>query len=306
MLHGRLVILRSGRQRITCNGFWLSVIANRRETIVVPFRSVRSLYPLALAEGEGIGTAYEYFAKRLVLARWLARLPRPERLLIAGLPEKYGSSLDFFLLAQEMGVASVLVIDDRPSAIEKIRQSLAAAQASGELARVQPQYVLVTDLSRLNEVSDGFDLCLGSEVLQRLGTLSRQNYVARLAQLASALALFAPNADDPNHTTLSGLSGLRLTELQALVEPGLPVHTGYVDMPPFPPGMTRSAEKRNRAAHSRLEGLAMWGLGYYARLETYFPSEWRRRHSHIVCAFIEKKEMSPDVNSKCARLRAAP
>ena len=33
--------------------------------------SIKTLYPLALAEGEGVGTAYEYFTKRLHLVRWL-------------------------------------------------------------------------------------------------------------------------------------------------------------------------------------------------------------------------------------------
>ena len=74
---------------------------------MLPFRTIKSLYPLALAEGEGVGTAYEYFAKRLVLSSWLAKLPTVRRLIIAGLPEKYGSSLDFLLIAQEMGVASL-------------------------------------------------------------------------------------------------------------------------------------------------------------------------------------------------------
>jgi len=99
----------------------------------LPRRSISSLYPLALAEGEGLGTAYEYYAKRLVLAQWLAGLPLPRRLLIAGLPEKYGSSLDFFLLAQDLAATEVVVIEDRPAALEKCRQSLAAAQPLGEL-----------------------------------------------------------------------------------------------------------------------------------------------------------------------------
>ena len=65
-------------------------------------RSIKSLYPLALAEGEGVGTAYEYFAKRLHLARWLKGTKPPQHILIAGLPEKYGASLDFMLLASEV------------------------------------------------------------------------------------------------------------------------------------------------------------------------------------------------------------
>ena len=71
---------------------------------MLPLRSISSLYPLALAEGEGIGTAYEYYAKRLVLARWLASLRPPQRLLIVRLPEKCGKSLDFILLARDWAV----------------------------------------------------------------------------------------------------------------------------------------------------------------------------------------------------------
>ncbi len=37
--------------------------------------SIKTLYSLALAEGEGVGTAYEYFAKRLILASWLNGKP---------------------------------------------------------------------------------------------------------------------------------------------------------------------------------------------------------------------------------------
>lgn len=51
-----------------------------------------------------IGTAYGYYAKCLVLARWLPSLRVPQRLLIVRLPEKCGKSLDFFLLALDCAV----------------------------------------------------------------------------------------------------------------------------------------------------------------------------------------------------------
>jgi len=140
---------------------------------MLPLRSINSLYPLALAEGEGLGTAYEYYAKRLVLARWLASQRPPRRLLIAGLPEKYGSSLDFFLLAQDLAVTEVVVIEDRPWALEKCRQSLAAAQAIGELTGIRPQYVPVTEMGLTDGLTGEFDMCLGSEVLQRLDATGR-------------------------------------------------------------------------------------------------------------------------------------
>jgi hypothetical protein len=254
---------------------------------MLPPRSISSLYPLALAEGEGIGTAYEYYAKRLVLARWLARVRPPRRLLIAGLPEKYGSSLDFFLLAQDLAVTKVVVIEDRPWALEKCRESLAAARAIGELTRIRPQYVPVTEMGLTDELSGEFDMCLGSEVLQRLEATGRRQYVSSFANLAPVLALFVPNGDNSSHRVISGLSGLSLNELRALVErEGVSATCGYVDMPPFPPGLTRSATQRERAANRKLERFAMRALGYYARLETYFPSRWRRLHSHIAYAFV--------------------
>jgi len=254
--------------------------------------SIKSLYPLALAEGEGIGTAYEYYAKRRTLARWLPKLGRPRNMLIAGLPEKYGSSLDFFLVAQDISAGKVVVVDDRPHALDKLRHSLAEAQAAGELTSIYPEYLRVAEMARLDELSGDFDLCLGSEVLQRMKKGGRHDYVERLCRLAPAIGLFAPNGGNASHTNLSGLSGMTLSELQDLGESaGSLVEAGYVDMPPFPPGLTRSAEQRKRATAGRLEGLAMNGLGYYARLESCFPSAWRRSHSHIVYAFIEKKAL---------------
>ncbi len=273
---------------------------------MLPFRSIKSLYPLALAEGEGIGTAYEYFAKRLAMARVLAKLPRPRSVLIAGLPEKYGSSLDFFLLAQEVSATKVVVVDDRPLALDKMRKSLAEARRFGELIHVQPQCLQVTEMAQLEELSGLFDLCLTSEVLQRLAAASRDDYVERLGRLASAVALFAPNADNSSHTSLSGLSGIGLNELRTLVEPaGLLVDMGYVDMPPFPPGLTRSAEQRKRAVAGRLEGLAMGGLRYYAHSESYFPSRWRRRHSHIVYAFVETRLAHDELRPSSASAETA-
>lgn len=239
--------------------------------------SIKSLYAPALAEGEGVGTAYEYYAKRLVLSRWLAF--RPQTMLVAGLPQKYGSSLDFLLLAAEMG-AAVTVVDERPFALQKMEQSLAAWQAAGWLPSFRAQSVAVTALPALENVADSFDLAIASEVLQRLARDEQRAYVARLTQLAPAVALFAPNADNPAHTDLSGLSGLTLAELRALLPPG--AETGYIDMPPFPPGVVRSEEQRAQAGSGRLEALAMWGLAYYARLERFLPQPVRRKQSHIV------------------------
>ncbi len=250
--------------------------------------SIKSLYVLTLAEEEGVGTAYEYFAKRLVLGRWLKSRPKPRSLLVAGLPEKYGSSLDFLQIAQELGTA-VTIIDERPFALEKVQKSLAAAQREGWLTAVQPQFIPVHHLADLGEISPDFDLCLASEVLQRLAIGDRASYVAHLQRLATHIALFAPNGDNSAHTEISGLSGLRLDELQTLLQTGKLTNwqTGYIDMPPFPPGITRSDEQREQATSGKMEAFAMWGLGFYARLEHFLPTAVRQKKSHIVYALLK-------------------
>ncbi len=261
--------------------------------------TIKDLYTLALAEREGMGTAYEYYAKRLALGRWLKDRPRPASILIAGLPEKYGASLDFLLLAGELG-AAVTVVDERPAALARLRGALAALDGSS-LPLARP-VCLLADLPRLAGLAGRFDLAMSSEVLQRLAAAERPAYVAALRGRAAALALFAPNADNPAHTNRSGLAGLRLGEMSALTQAtadrrlptaageaavgGRPsaVVSGYIDMPPFPPGITRSDEQREQATQGAFEAVVMGGLRGYAHAERFLPGAIRRRQSHIVFA----------------------
>lgn len=250
--------------------------------------SIKSLYTPALAEGEGVGTAYEYFAKRLALGAWLRERPFPiRRLLIAGLPQKYGASLDFVLLGMELG-AEILVVDERPSALGKVQQSLAAAQADGWLPHAKLQTRLVAHLPKMAELPETFDLVVASEVLQRLPAMEQRLYLRRLHERGTAVALFAPNADNSAHTDLSGLAGVTLPQLQGWVGQlagATAVQTGYIDMPPFPPGIVRDEAQREQASSGLFEATAMWGLGFYARIERLLPQRVRRRYAHIVYAF---------------------
>ena len=267
--------------------------------------TIKDLYALALAEGEGMGTAYEYYAKRLALGRWLKARPRPASILVAGLPEKYGASLDFLLLAGELG-AAVTVVDDRPAALDRLRGALDRPQRSSETSEVWAVFprpvCLLADLPHLATLTGRFDLAVSSEVLQRLAAAERPAYVAALRARADALALFAPNADNPAHTGRSGLAGLQLDEMSALMQATAdrrpptaagevavggrqsPVVSGYIDMPPFPPGITRSDEQREQATQGAFEAVVMGGLRVYAHGERLLPGALRRRQSHIVYA----------------------
>jgi hypothetical protein len=246
--------------------------------------SIKTLYGLALAEEEGVGTAYEYYAKRLVLARWLKDLPPPQQILIAGLPQKYGASLDFIQLAAELD-ARVTVVDERPGPLEKLAVCLARAREQGWFPDLMVETVLVTDLRQMSELSGKFDLALSSEVLQRVATDKRSGYLSGLSSRAGGLAIFCPNAGNSAHTNISGLSGLSVEELGALLT-GLEARVGYIDMPPFPPGITRSEEQREQATSGKMEAAVMFALDYYARMERFLPRALRSRQSHIVYALL--------------------
>jgi hypothetical protein len=145
---------------------------------------------------------------------------------------------------------------------------------------------LAGSLSGLDELHGRFDLALSSEVLQRMEPAEREPYVGRLLELAPRVALFAPNFENEAHVGRSGLGSLGVDDLRRLVEKqataGAEIRSGYLDIPPFPPGITRTSSQRQGAASGRIEALAMWGLGIYARAERLLPPAARRRWAHIV------------------------
>ncbi len=246
--------------------------------------SIKTLYGLALAEDEGVGTAYEYYAKRLVLDRWLTRLTPPRQILIAGLPQKYGVSLDFIQLAAELN-ARVTIVDERPRALDKFEGCLARARQQGWFPDLVTRTVLVVNLGQMGELAGQFDLALSSEVLQRIATDQRPAYLSGLRSRAGALAIFCPNVANSAHTNISGLSGLSIEALGALFA-GSEAKVGFIDMPPFPPGITRTEEQREQATSGKMESAVMFGLNYYARMERFLPQALRKRQSHIVYALL--------------------
>lgn len=252
---------------------------------MLPTLSLRMLYPLALTEGEGMGMAYEYFVRRRLLRKWLGSRPHPQRLLIAGLPEKYGFSLDFFLMAQEWS-AELVVVDERPQRLEKCRKAVAAAQRQGYFHNLDPVYLPVSDLVHLPELTQSFDLALCGELIQRIPPEWFPRYWSTVWECARAVAFFAPNADNPAHATYSHLHGVYLNDMKTVefLAQNAQVEIGYMDMPPFPPGVTRSAAQREDVLTGQYNAFWVWLLEWYARLEPHFSARWSRGRAHTVYA----------------------
>jgi hypothetical protein len=257
--------------------------------------SIKSLYPINLIEGEGVGTSYEYYAKLRKLKKFVRSIGRPKRILIAGLPEKYGLSMDFFLLGQ-MLQAETVAIDERPDVLQRVRTALLTIKYRdlfNDTNIVLMRADSIADFNNDNGLfKEKFDLALSSEVLQRLDG-AQETYISSLKKAAKNFAVFAPNRGNESHATLSGLKGIYLEELLKHCSGGSSDETiydyGYIDMPPFPPGVTRSQEKREQAAESRLESSLMKGLEIYSLCENLIPKFIKKKIAHIVYIMVKSQ-----------------
>jgi hypothetical protein len=240
--------------------------------------SIRELYAYAVSEGEGVGTAYEYYVKRRIMRSVLRGLRPGARVLIAGLPEKYGTSLDFVLAAFEQR-AHVLVVDDRQTALDRARNAIGALGAG--FAGLEIAYRLLDSLAELERLPR-HDVVLSCEVIQRLSPAAQAEYGRAIVALGPRGVVFAPNAENGSHTAISGLAGLDRDTLRALM--GRHVEVGFTDLPPFPPGIMRTPSQRTRASRGAVEGIGMWGLQVYSAAEPWLPNAVKRRVAHIVYA----------------------
>jgi hypothetical protein len=248
---------------------------------------IKSLYAINLVEGEGVGTAYEYHVKLRKLRKFVNSIENPKKVLIAGLPEKYGLSMDFLLFAQ-MLQAETVVVDERSKALERGENAYRNVKDSGYFNDITVNFIKIDEISGLSHQSfkDGqFDIALSSEVYQRLDG-AQETYISNLKRISKNFAVFAPNGGNESHARFSGLKSVYLMDLLKSCKKGQPEHAiydyGFLDMPPFPPGLNRSKEKRNQVAESRIETFLMKGLEIYCLGEYLFPKFVKKKIAHIV------------------------
>jgi hypothetical protein len=247
--------------------------------------SVKSLYPLALLEGEGMGTAYEYSVKIALLERVAQMCGTLKRVLIGGLPEKYGLDLGVALFAASHK-CEIMVVDPRPDSLVAFAGLI--LRLSGAIEGMDAEQIeteLVDSLAQpVDEDSPTFDLWISTSAIQRLDADALESYLDQVRSHTRYAVLFAPNKGNAAHLTISGLDGFHLSSLFALcTRAGLQVlESGYLDLPPFPPGIRRSEEAKAKASTSLLARLAMVMLEGWGRIERHLPGGLKRRHSHLV------------------------
>ncbi len=253
---------------------------------------MRALYEIALEEREGLGTAYEYYVKLRLLNRFAAP-GRPKSILILGLPERYGFSMDFLRFAGRLG-ARVTVLDERPERLEEHARIADRLVARGLLSAGKVDRRAAADWASAGEQ---YDLGLSCEVLQRLGPEAREAFARTLAVSCRQFAVFAPNAGNAAHVGLSGLKTVAPEDLVGLLRSAgaAPEDSGLLDCPPFPPGLHMIAPVSPGSGGAPRSGLSDGlkkqvmrsvapFLTPFAHLERRYPSSVRSRYSHIVWA----------------------
>lgn len=215
------------------------------------------LYELALSEGEGLGTAYEYYVKLRLLNRYLDG-KQIRTALIYGLPEKYGYSLDFFYFCKQKNII--------PDLFEKRKSKIS------ELQKIRSD-----KFNLISKICKSYDLTLSCEVLQALNESEKNIIFEDLRKYGKNIIIFVPNKSNKGHHNISGLNGFTLKGLRKMLPNAM--RFGYIDMPPFPPGIRKKKKIKNKIFINLLEK--------YSNLEAIFPRKLKKKFSHMIYAIKE-------------------
>lgn len=219
------------------------------------------LYELALMEEEGLGTAYEYASKYKILKQYLDS----KKVLIYGLPEKYGFSLDFLYFLNEHG-CEVHVYEEKKEKLDKYCTILQVLEKKGVISR-KP---LIVD--KIREV---YDVIFSSEVIQQFDSKRLQEYFNNVKKFSKKAVIFFPNGNNPSHCSLTKLKAYTPEYVSETFKYDQ-FKTGFVDMPPFPPGLKMKSDKERHGLKLLAYPLFLWLL-----LESVFPSFIKKRFCHI-------------------------
>lgn len=236
------------------------------------------LYKLALYEGEGFGTAYEYFVK-INLVKKLLKGKVIKNILIAGLPEKYGFGLDFFVLAQ-IYRSNLFIIDDREEVLNKATKIISILQDKKLLYLKTVKYEKIDNFKGF-EYKNFFDAVFSSCVIQRI---SKKDYLDLLFKAANSIIIFAPNNGNNAHIKFTGLSSISKAQIKSWCEYKKEhikyKKIGLIDMPPFPPGIKNNKYLKN--SENPLIKIVSIILEFWYYLELLIPAFLKNRFSHII------------------------
>jgi hypothetical protein len=257
-------------------------------------KNINFFYELALTEGEGLGTAYEYYVRSHLFSKLITKAVGCKNVLIAGLPEKYGFCLDFLCLADSID-CKVDITEDKIEAIEGLRKRIGILSADNIL-RVDNIQIHETKRPE-NPCEQGntcYELALSAGVLQRIHPEHRVDYFRKISKKVKYLILFAPNKGNNAHPKRTGLNGFSIEDLLGYIDKSgthpVILGSGRMDLPPFPPGVTISLKRQKFIAGKKhIRAIFMHVLSVLAKMEFFYPAWVKNKFAHVVYLIMEFK-----------------
>lgn len=235
----------------------------------------KTLYSLATSSEEGIGTAYEYFVKIKKLNKIIKNL---RSIAIFGLPEKHGVSLDFLLFAKNKNLKTT-VYEDREDTLKKLLKAVEKHIDLGSSLKL----IIKKNLLDMEE-KERFDCLVNSDCLQRFENNEREIILLKAKKMSNISIFFMPNEDNISFvkTNLNRKTVSSDEILNCCAKNNIKIiESGYIDMPPFPSGISLSKEKREKIKNSIFINIIFFGLICWSLLEVVLPEVIRKRFSHI-------------------------
>lgn len=237
---------------------------------------------LARLSCEGWGTAYEYYVKSALISEKINGIT-VDSILVYGLPEKYGLSLDHIFLGKLLGVP-VTVVDERQNVLDRVSEALKSPKSKDLFHGIECTLTHAEKLAN-PPLTRRFDVSFNMEVIQRLAEKDKSKFMKTARKLSNRVFSFAPNKGNSMHNRFSGLASVSLSELLRLCEEsGLRVaDSGFIDMPPFPPGVKKPGDSSE--GFGLLDAVFPPSLKAWSSFEGFCPISLKSRYSHIVYAY---------------------
>jgi len=239
------------------------------------------LLDLSLAEREGIGMWYEYLAKLRVYP-----VERDIKILVFGLPEKYGIGIDNLLFLVRGG--SLTVIDHRPQVLadfEKITKNFLREDVNLKILNVK-------NFTKTEFTDNSFDLVCSSEVLQQF--TNHIEIVQEMIRVSKRhIVFFVSNKTCYAHPKFSGLNSYSLKEIKNQLKKMRQIQikkAGYADIPPWPSGINVTQNEKTREGFliNLVKNIFIFITPTLVRLEIFYPFPLRRWLAHFIYLKLEK------------------
>lgn len=245
---------------------------------------MKTFYDIAFLEDEGLGTAYEYYVKRKFLERIIKMTGDPKKICIFGLPQKFGLSMDFCLLASDYK-SDVTVIEERDISLNRFEEVLNVLKKNKIISDI--------NLTKNNDLKDKneYDLLLNTEVMHKYSDDEIKKIIEKTADSAKITIYFIPNPDNVNRIKSSNSQNLKFNELiKDLKDKYEIIEYGYMDMPPFPSGVKMSnTDKGKMKKAETFMILVFLFLKIWSLWEKILPSFIKKKFAHVSYVAIMKK-----------------